>query len=93
MSISRLSVAVLVLASSLSAGPAFAEKNNGAYNRSTDAARTRAGAIHCSDLKDFMDANEKSADRLSGTKAAKKYSDAADETYRDAHQFGCSWAH
>lgn len=89
MSILRTVLTVLV-AMPLLAQPAFAEKNNGAFARSSDAAKMKM--MTCQVLKSELDRNEREADRHSGTKEAAPYSKAADDAYELGHITGCSWA-
>ncbi|OJX51461.1 MAG: hypothetical protein BGO81_12385 [Devosia sp. 66-22] len=91
MSLRRASSLVLVVALlSAAAAPALAAPSNGAGPGS--GAPGKPGGGICADIENSLLAAEAEADKRSGTKAAEKWSRAADGFWRDGEVVGCSWA-
>ena len=89
---SKLSVlAITAVLSIVVVDPAMARPNNGSFNKSSEGFKKQLAA-DCAYLKEGLDKNEAEADKRAGTKAAKKYADAADVFWETAASLGCSWA-
>ena len=82
--------ALLVLPLIVGTTSAFAAKNDGRYQKSSEA--MKANMTDCAGLKRDLDKAEKEADKRAGTKAAKAWADRADDVWGYAHEGGCSWA-
>jgi len=87
----RSSVALLVVIAvagvTATAAPAFAKPNNGAYQNSAEANKTRAK--QCTNLKHHLTMAEKAAEEKAGTAAAQPYSDLADQYWAAGVSLGC----
>lgn len=91
MSLLRLTLIAVLTASTLIASPVFAKPNNGAFNRSSDAAKMQL-ASDCRNFKERLAIEEADADSKSGTPEAKGPEESANAIFTAAQKRGCSWA-
>ena len=87
----RNAIVALLVVSPLLAQPAFAEKNNHAYEKSSDRAKV-ALTEKCREIRAAFDGFERQADEHAGTKQAEGPASAADEVWLEGHNAGCGWA-
>jgi hypothetical protein len=94
MSLHRNTLVLLTVAAiaATSVTPSFASKNDHRFAESSEAFKKRINEQYCDGLKDNLVINEAEADKRAGTKAAEKYSKAADAMWKAGESAGCSWA-
>lgn len=85
-------ILAVALLSATATAPALAKPNNGAYQRSAEAFKKQLYDEYCAGVKGDLDKAEAEADKVAGTKAAKKWADAADNAWKMGHDAGCPWA-